>query len=141
MNIEALKSDLIRDEGLRPYVYQDSRGIWTCGVGFNVDRERGGGIPMEVIDFWLDTLLTRLCKQLDLSLAWWDRLDDVRQRVLANMAYNLGMGGLLEFRKMLMAVAAENYSLAADEMANSLWAKQVPQRAGRLIAAMRTGTS
>ena len=139
MDLDALRADLERDEGVVAYGYQDSRGILTCGMGFNIDRQHGGGIPLEVIKFWAGVLLKRLATQLEMTFGWWDRLDDVRQLVLANMAYNLGVGGLLEFKKMLAAVAADNYDAAADEMAESTWAKQVPNRAQRLIVEMRTG--
>lgn len=65
--------------------------------------------------------------------------EQVRGFVLLNMAFNLGLAGLLKFKKMLAAVEAGNYPLAAAEMRNSLWAKQVKGRAVELEDQMRTG--
>ena len=69
----------------------------------------------------------------------WDGLDDVRQRALLNMAFNLGprLAGFVDF---LAAVRARRWDAAAAEMINSKWAKQVGERAKRLAEMMRTVT-
>ena len=139
MNIDALKSDLERDEGRVPYAYQDSEGYWTCGVGFLIDRAKGGRIPDEVIDFWLDFNLKLLDKRLVTIFPWWITTDEVRQGVIANMAYQLGINGLLEFKLMLAAMRDRDYDRAADEIANSEVARQQPKRYQRHITSMRTG--
>ena len=139
MNLEALKGELIRDEGNRPWAYQDSEGWWTCGVGFLIDHRKGAVIPQPVIDFWLDWLLIKLQAQLRGALSWFDDMDDVRQRVLANMAYNMGITGLLGFKKALAACERKDYDAAADEIADSDAARELPDRYQRLIIMMRTG--
>jgi lysozyme len=66
-------------------------------------------------------------------------IDEVRQRVLANMCFNMGITRLLKFRNMLGAIQLKNWDRAADEMVNSPWYTQVGARAVRLVQAMRTG--
>jgi lysozyme len=73
-------------------------------------------------------------------LSWISALDPVRQAVLVNMAFNLGVEGLLDFHKMLAAVEHHQYGQASDEMMDSLWAAQVKGRAAELAAMMRTGS-
>lgn len=68
-----------------------------------------------------------------------ERMDQVRCLVLINMAFNMGSTGLLKFKNMLAAIETCNYPLAASEMSNSLWAKQVKGRAVELAEQMRSG--
>ena len=139
MNLEALKADLERDEGRVPYAYTDSEGYWTCGVGFLIDRNKGAKIPDAVIDFWLDYEVKSKVRTLETVFPWWPSLNDARQRVVANMAYQLGVEGVMKFKKMIAALQNGDYDRAADEMADSLWAKQTPSRAQRLMTLMRIG--
>jgi lysozyme len=66
-------------------------------------------------------------------------LDPVRARVLQNMAFNLGIDGLLGFKNTLSAVKAKNWAAASQGMLSSRWAEQVGARAQRLAKMMRTG--
>jgi lysozyme len=59
--------------------------------------------------------------------------------VLCDMAFNIGVSGLMQFRKMLAAIEANDFERAADEMKKSKWARQVPVRAAALERMMRTG--
>jgi lysozyme len=77
---------------------------------------------------------------LDHHLPWCRRLDAVRQRVIINMAFNLG-GKLLTFANTLAMVQRGDYAAAADGMLASKWATQVGARAYRLATMMRTGAS
>jgi lysozyme len=76
---------------------------------------------------------------LDRAAKWWAGLDEVRQRVLANMCFNMGIDRLLKFRNMLGAIQLGLGSGPADEMKSSIWYAQVGPRAERLEQAMRTG--
>ncbi len=69
------------------------------------------------------------------------KLDEARQLVIANMAFNLGLGGLMLFTHMLAAVARGEYETAACEMLASAWAQQVGPRAHRLAKQMQTGVT
>ena len=75
---------------------------------------------------------------LDRNLPWWRALDPVRQRVMMNMAFNM-QGKLLGFRNFLAAAQRRDWSTASAEMLDSLWARQVGDRAKRLASMMRSG--
>ena len=137
MNIDLLKLELTRDEGVRLRPYKDTVGKLTLGIGRNLDDV---GISADEADFMLSNDLNeRVLPGLRKSLPWYSTLNESRQRVLANMAFNLGIDGLLKFRNMLAACQAGDYNLAANEMLNSTWAKQVGDRAQRLADMMRGG--
>ena len=72
-------------------------------------------------------------------MPWARALSPERQAVLVNMAFNLGIAGLLAFKRMLAACERGEYAAAAREMLDSVWAKQVGARAVRLAEQMRTG--
>ena len=132
--IEDLRADLIRDEGLRLKPYRDTVGKLTIGIGRNLDDV---GISEHEAIAMLNSDIERTWADLDRIAPWWQGLDDVRKRVLLNMAFNLGIGGLAKFKNTLAAVKEGRYADAADEMLASKWANQVGDRATRLAAMMR----
>lgn len=133
---EALARDLRRDEGERLKIYRDTTRHATIGVGRNLD---GKGISHEESEFMLANDIEDVVAGLNGALPWWKNLDEVRQRVLANMAFNLGLTGLLKFKRTLESVRVGDYQRAAVQMTESTWAGQVGARAQRLAAMMRTG--
>jgi lysozyme len=138
---EQLIAELRRDEGVVRHAYQDSLGYWTIGVGRLIDRRRGGGLSEDEIDQLLWNDVMRVEAGLDRRIAWWRKLDPVRRRVLVNMAFNLGVEGLMGFVRTLKAVEDGRWADAAAGMLASKWARQVGVRAERLAGMMRTGTS
>jgi lysozyme len=134
-----LQRDLLRDEGLRLSAYQDSEGYWTIGVGRLIDARRGGGISREEALYLLSHDLDRIEREVRTALPWVAGLDPVRQRVLLNMAFNLGVVGLRRFKNTLQAVRQGDYPRAAAQMLQSRWAEQVGARARRLAEQMRSG--
>ena len=143
MIIELLNAELKRDEGVRYTPYKDTRGFLTVGVGHNLDAnplpEENYPLTEARVDEILDIDLKKVFSALDAHLPWWSTLDEVRQRVLANMTFNMGMGTLLTFKNTLQCVSDGKYNLAAAGMMSSAWFKQVGQRAVRLCQAMNTG--
>jgi len=139
MDPKAMIAELRRDEGVVEHAYQDHLGFWTIGVGRLVDKRKGGKLSPDEIDYLLANDIKRFEGELDDKLPWWRDLDEVRQRVILNMAFNLGTEGLLSFRNTLAAVKAKDWERAAVGMAASKWASQVGNRAKRLVAMMRTG--
>lgn len=136
MNIDTLKTELVRDEGVRYSPYKDSVGKLTVGVGHNLDD-----VPLShdaVMQILQDDILA-VMTDLDNNTPWWRGMGDVRQRVLANLCFQLGINGLMGFHKALAAMQAQDWDRAADELSDSTWAKQVGDRAVRLISMMRTG--
>lgn len=138
-----LALDLIRDEGERMKMYKDSRGFATIGVGHNLDAKP---ISQKAVRVILDDDITDAEMALDKACPWWRLLDEVRQRVLCNMCFNMGIGTLLTFKRTLAAIEAHQFDLAAEFMMESLWSRQVGDgpggkldRAERLATMMRTG--
>lgn len=134
--MSSLREQLIRDEGRRLALYQDSAGLWTIGVGHNLSAH---GISDAVCDLMLDEDIARVLAGLKARAGWYVTLPEPRRAVLENMAFNLGIGGLMGFRRMLAFLQAGDYAGAAGEMADSKWASQVGGRARRLAEQMRTG--
>lgn len=141
MNRAALKIQLVKHEGLRLHPYRDSVGKVTIGVGRNLDDV---GISESEAHAMLDNDLDRTEKALRAALPWVDELDDARQGVLMNMAFNMGVGveggkrGLLSFPYTLGLVQAGKYAEAAKAMFESKWARQVGKRATELAQIMAT---
>jgi lysozyme len=134
-----LLAELRRDEGVVRHAYQDSRGLWTIGVGRLIDERKGGGLSDEEIDHLLANDVSRVKSELDKFLPWWRDLDAVRQRALINMCFNLGIHGLLGFRNTLAAIQAHDWPKVAAGMLDSRWARQTGARAHRLAHMMETG--
>lgn len=134
--LELVTADLRRDEGERLKPYRDTVGKLTIGIGRNLDDV---GISEEESAFLLANDIAKVEKQLDEKIPWWRRLTINRQRVLVNMAFNMGIFGLLGFKNTLAFVQMGDYSRAADNMLLSKWAKQVKGRAVRLAELMRSG--
>ena len=136
MNLERLKTELTRDEGRKPKLYADSVGKLTIGVGHNLSDKP---LIAKAIDVILEDDIGDAENDLDRALPWWKTLDEVRQRVLANMCFNLGIESLCGFKNTLRAVQEGRYSDAARLMLESKWAAQVGVRAERLSKMMETG--
>lgn len=137
MNLSPLISELRRDEGVINYAYQDSLGYWTIGVGHLIDKRKGGKMPDVIIDMLLRYDIDEKIAELNEKLPWWGFLDEPSQRVIVNMAFNLGVEGLLKFGKFMDALKDGDRNRAASEMLDSKWAEQVGARATRLATIIR----
>lgn len=135
-SLEQLTATIRQAEGLRLKPYTDTVGVLTVGFGRAIGRV---GISRDEAEHLLANDIVRVLKGLDLTMPWWRGLDDVRQRALAEMAFQLGLDGLLNFRRMRAALMDGDYERAADEALDSKWAAQTPNRARRVAAMIRTG--
>lgn len=136
---DRIKVQLRRDEGVKDHAYTDSEGYLTIGVGRLIDRRKGGRLRPHEIDYLLDNDVAEKEGELRAKLPWYDDLDEARRGVLLNMAFNLGVEGLLKFVRTLESVRLGRYAQAAEQMLQSKWARQVGPRAERLSKQMRTG--
>lgn len=136
MNRTKLRAQLIDHEGLRLKPYTDTTGHVTIGVGRNLD---GRGISEAEAFALLDNDIERCEAELDANLPWWRKMSEVRQRVLLDMCFNLGITKLLEFKNTLRNMELRRYRVAAEGMLDSKWARQVGRRATNLAAMMRSG--
>ena len=127
---------LREDEGLRLKPYRDTVGKLTIGYGRNLDDV---GISRQEAHKLLEHDVHRTLINLEIKFRWWNSLTSKRQCAVANMGFNLGIKGLLGFEKMLAALEAKDYDLAADEALDSKWAKQVGARAERIANLIRQG--
>jgi len=134
-----LKSQLLREEGAESCAYQDSLGYWTIGVGRLIDSRKGGGLSPDEIDFLLENDIKTKTREVLLALPWMPRLSEPRQAVLIGMAFQMGLKGLLQFKRTLGSVEDGQFAEAAAEMLDSAWAKQTFGRAARMAKQMETG--
>lgn len=138
MDKNRLMARLSIDEGRRNKLYKDSANPpkLTIGVGRNIEDR---GLRDDEIDLMLSNDINEAVVIARSLCTTFDKLGDVRQEVLVNMAFNMGSPRLSGFKMMLAAVAASDYQEAANQMENSAWYRQVGARAERLATAMRTG--
>lgn len=161
VNRERMKAQLILHEGIRLKPYKCTAGKWTIGVGYNY-QDRGLEELEEIIGRKFDPSVgitrSEALRVLDIDIsryeaatrkalgpAYYDKLNEVRQRVCVDMAFNLGYRAL-SFKNTIAAVKRGDYALAAYNMMKSLWATQVGDgpgkrydRAERLSDMMLTG--
>jgi lysozyme len=139
IDMSAMEAELMRDEGSVPYAYQDSLGYWTIGVGHCIDSRMGCKLPDEFIKSLLCSDIDSTIADLNEKLPWWTQLDEIRQRVLVNMCFNLGINKLMRFQKFLESMKNSDWKSAAEQMQNSVWWGQVGARAVRLQHMVLTG--
>lgn len=132
----SIEAQLGLHEGTRSKLYRDSLGIYSIGTGRNL---RDVGLRPDEIALMLRNDIAAAKAALDQVAPWWRDLDEVRQKVLIDMAFNLGPKGLAGFRNTLRDIQARKYAAAAKRMLASRWATQVGARARRLSEMMRTG--
>lgn len=128
---------IAEEEGRVPYAYQDSRGLWTIGIGCLVDHSVGGaGLCDAAIDaqFAHDSATARAEAE---ALPGFEACNDVQRAVLVSMCFQLG--NLASWPKFKTALAAGDYKAAAAEGLNSMWARQTPKRAKREMGMLESG--
>jgi len=136
MNKEKLIAQLRVHEGVEHTVYNDTMGIPTIGVGRNL---RDKGLSDQEIDYLLSNDIDAFAEEVATAFPWWETLDEVRQRVMVDMAFNMGTRGLSNFKITLGHIEAGRFGEAAEEMLNSRWARQVGNRSQVLSEMMKTG--
>lgn len=139
MDREKLKEELILDEGEVLHMYPDSLGYATIGVGRLIDKRKGGGITHEESMYLLDNDITKKTAQVLDAIPWIKNHPDQVQRALINMAFQMGVQGLLGFKSTLSLIQAKKYKEAADNALKSKWATQTPNRAKRVTDMIRKG--
>lgn len=126
-----LSTQLRIDEGIRPKVYLDSKGIPTIGVGRNL---RDVGLFPDEIELLLQNDIKRAQAACRAIFDNYATLPQDKADALANMAFNLGQTRLSGFKKMIDAVESRNWKEAAAQAKDSDWYKQVGDRAVRICA-------
>ena len=144
MNMDQLREEIAADEGCKYEIYLDHLGLPSFGIGGLIkehDPECGQPVGTPVSEervrqrFALDIAITMEdCQRL---FADFKKLPDEAQLVIANMCFNLGYPRLSKFKNFRAAVEARDWQKAADEMVDSRWHDQVPNRAKRLVKRIR----
>jgi len=148
---------LIHHEGLVLQVYQDTLGIDTIGIGRNLEdrgitdeelEDMGIADIDHVYEFGITEADAILLAENDVEIVEDELLrahpcvgglDAVRQLVLIDMAFNMGVPRLKKFKKMWAAIHDEDFTTASKEMLDSRWANQVKSRSTKLAHAMYSG--
>lgn len=135
-----IKVHLEAEEGRVDHAYQDNLGYWTIGVGRLIDKRRGGRLSDAEIDLLLANDIKAKIAGIEQWPAWQAVKDDpVRTTALISMAFQLGIEGLAGFKNSLRLIAEKQWQAAADNLLQSLWAKQTPNRAKRVTQMIATG--
>lgn len=122
-------------EGFAPLPYKDSTGHLTVGYGHNLDVPLSKQGALKLLELDVRTARENVAR----VFTWFEKLNEVRQFVLVDMCFNMGLKKLSTFKKFLAALEVKNYDLAAQEMLNSRWALQVGRRARILAEMMKIG--
>ena|ERR1700690_1387845 len=134
-------------EGSRLTVYDDAtgkpivpgsvvKGHPTIGIGRALDVN---GLTPEEEEYLYQNDKDKAVLAVARALPWVNQLDQVRAGVLTAMAFQMGIGGLLEFTQFLLCLKNGEYEAAAADMLDSLWARQTPARAQQYAQVMRSG--
>ena len=144
MDIEKLREQLEIDEGVVHEIYLDHLGYPTFGIGHLVtdeDPEYGADVGTKVdetrcIEAFNEDVETVIA---DCHILYpdFDDLPEEVQQIVANMMFNMGRPRLSKFKGMKRGVDAKDWNAAADEMVDSVWYRQVTNRANRLVERMR----
>ena len=135
MDIEKLKQTLIIDEGLKLKLYLDHLGIESIGVGRNL-RDRG--ISEETAMQMLDEDIEIVQHELSQNLPFYDEMPEAVQLALCNLCFNMGISRLLQFKKTLQHLKNKEFGKASDELLDSRYATQLPNRSKRVADLIRS---
>jgi lysozyme len=130
--INAIKAALKREEGYEAHCYQDSMARWTIGHGRNIDPKGGIGITKDEAEYLLLNDIKRTIEECERAFPFLVSLDRDRLSVVIQLCFQLGLPSLRKFRKMLGAIERGKFTEASEELLDSKFARQVPERARRL---------
>ena len=153
-DFKSLVERVTENEGYRRDVYKCTAGYDTVGIGFALkDLEIDKDLAYKIIQWQIQEGLIRISKDhskekcaRELSdkhlelLDEWDWYEDLPpeiKSVVIEMCFNLGNYGFSKFKKAIAHMKKKEWKFAADEMLDSLWAKQVKSRANRLATIVR----
>ena len=144
MNIDQLREELEVDEGCVYQIYNDHLGYPTFGIGHLVtghDKEHGWSVGTDVDEDRVREVFEQDVQTVlsDCEILYPDFYDlpEEAQLIIANMMFNMGRTRLSKFKGMKRGVDARDWNVAAAEMVDSRWYRQVTNRAERLVQRMR----
>lgn len=135
---ETLRNRIARHEGCKLKPYTDTVGKLTIGCGRNLTDK---GISIDEAYALLDNDIAEVQRDVAANLPWTVNLPDQVREVLEEMAFQIGIYGLLQFKGTLKALQNGDYHGASESMLASLWANQTPVRAKELAAMVQSATT
>jgi len=135
MDMDRLRNTITRHEGARLEMYQDSLGIWTIGVGHNIQEK---GISDRVMNLMLEEDLEEAISELLRNVSFFTKMPEQVQEALVNLSFNMGIPRLMQFKKTLAYLREGDFTSAADELLDSRYATQVGERAIEIADMIRT---
>ena len=130
MNLDNLIISIKENEGFSSVVYKDTLGFDTVGFGTKMPISKKEATVL--LRMRINDKIEKLSRRKPL----FTQLPHNVQEILAEMAYQLGVAGLLKFRKTWLYLEENEYESASVEMRDSLWYKQTPNRAEELAQRM-----
>ncbi len=118
MDLQKLKENIKKYEGLELKPYHCPKGKITIGYGRNLEDK---GISKTEANLMLDNDLLDIKLELEDKLPVYKKLDDIRQNVLIEMAFNMGVPKLLGFKNTIAFLKKNDFESASKEMLNSKW--------------------
>ncbi len=103
--------------------------LGTCDKNAVIAKLEVRGITQHEADYLLSNDIDCFTSGLSKSLYFFDKLPETAKMVLIDMAFNLGVSGLLKFKNTLSMIEKGQYVAASKEMLNSNWKNQVGNRA------------
>tara|TARA_B100000287_G_scaffold122477_1_gene114348 strand:+ start:21932 stop:22345 length:414 start_codon:yes stop_codon:yes gene_type:complete len=134
MDIENLKKTLIEDEGLELKLYQCTSGKNSIGVGRNLDDR---GISHETAMQMLEEDIEIVQHEIKENINFFHTLPDIVQQAICNLVFNMGMPRYLQFKRHLVHLRNHDFDKAADELLDSKYASQLPNRSKRVADMIR----
>lgn len=136
---DTLIKQIRAEENFSRFPYKDTRGFLTIGVGRCIDPAiKGSGLSEPEGMYMLGNDLRKSLAYAN-QFPWWEALDPVRRRVIAQMLFQMGLPHFLEFKDLQRALTMGHWTQASAEMLDSAWAHQTPERVKRLANRMATG--
>ena len=147
MNIDRVRKQLEIDEGVVYEIYNDHLGYPTFGIGHLVRKTDpeyglmvGDSVSKDRVQEAFEADLSVACNECSILYYDWHKFPDEVQEILVNMMFNLGRPRLSKFKNMKKALDKRDWKLAAVEGRDSLWYRQVSNRAERLMTRMENVT-
>lgn len=151
LSMDDIVQRLVLHEGVSLKAYYCPAGYLTIGVGRNLETnpltkdevkvcgDYMHGITKNAAFYLLRNDIDRVTKECKKKIPFWEQLDDERKYALLDMSFQLGIGGVLKFKKMLAAMGVGNWKEAAAQCLDSKYAQQTPTRAKRIARTIETG--
>lgn len=139
--MKQLKERIKKHEGFVSRIYEDSLGKKTIGYGHLITPqdhfEEGVDYDQEILEDLFDDDFN-VARDQALSIVHNNKLEIHQDafEVLIEMCFQLGVGNVLKFKKMIKALKNQDYCEASRQMLDSEWNKQTPQRCQELAKIM-----